>query len=294
MPRSLSALAGLLLAVPALAADPLPIRVERDIVYGTGGGVELQLDIAYPTRGGPYPAVLCLHGGGWRVGNRQELSKANLVFPGTSMIERIAERGYVAASATYRLAPKAKWPAQIEDAKAAVRFLRASAKDYPLDPDRIAALGVSAGGHLACMLGVTEPDDGFEGNGGRPEVSSRVQAVVSVFGPTDFTLKTWSPLAEDVAYIPLFGVKFDADPRLYRRASPVDHVRRGAPPFLFFHGTADPIVDLQQTHRLADNLSEVGTKVRVLEMPGEGHGWLGTKAARSVGQLVDWLDGVLK
>jgi acetyl esterase/lipase len=280
------------LAASTRAASP-EVRVERDVPFKTADGQELRMDIARPKGPGPHPAVLCLHGGAWRAGNRQQLSQANLVFTEASLIEQLAARGFVAASASYRLAPKARWPAQIEDAKAAVRFLRASAGKLDLDTDRVAALGISAGGHLACLLGLTEPEDGFDGEA-RPGESARVQAVVSIFGPTDFTLKTWSILSDETAFVPLFGVRFNEDPLLYRKASPVHYARPGAPPFLFVHGTADPIVDPAQTHRLADNLSEAGAKVKVVEVPGEGHGWLGDKARRTVRQAGDFLITTLK
>src|SRR5438309_7705640 len=152
------------LLVPALvhAQDKKPeIRIERDLVYGKGGDTEMQLDLAMPKDGdGPFPVVLCIHGGGWRQGNRQQMSKT---------IEVLAGRGFVAVTPSYRLAPDAKYPAQVEDVKAAVRWVRANAKTYKANPDRIGAIGFSAGAHLACLLGVTNKDDGLEGKGGNGE-----------------------------------------------------------------------------------------------------------------------------
>src|SRR5712691_3000594 len=114
----------------------------------------------------PFPALVCIHGGGWRIGNRQQLDQS---------IETFAGRGYVAVTVSYRLAPQAKFPAQIEDCKATVRWLRANAKDLKINPERIGALGFSAGAHLACLLGTTDERDGLEGDGGNPKQSSRVQ-----------------------------------------------------------------------------------------------------------------------
>jgi acetyl esterase/lipase len=138
--------------------------------------VEFQLNLAMPKKGkGPFPAVVCIHGGGWYQGQPQDLN---------SMTELLARRGYVAATVSYRLVPSARFPARIEDCKAAVRWLRANARQYPINPDRIGAIGFSAGSHLSYLLGVTDKKDGLEGTGGNPQLSSRVQAMVSFFGRT--------------------------------------------------------------------------------------------------------------
>src|SRR5262249_22409445 len=158
----------------------------------------LQLDLAMPKDGdGPFPAVVCIHGGGWRGGSRQDLTRSIPPLGGRSLIEYLAGRGYVAATVSYRLAPKDKFPAQIEDCKAAVRWLRANAKKYKINPERFGAVGFSAGGHLVSLLGTSDKDDALEGNGGNPEQSSRVQAVVNFFGPTDFTTKDWTDQVEE-------------------------------------------------------------------------------------------------
>lgn len=131
------------------------IRVERDIVYGKADRMELLLNLALPKDGkGPFPAVVCIHGGGWRAGKREDMD---------SMAELLARRGYVAATVSNRLVPTARFPAQIEDCKAAVRSLRANAAKYQINPDRIGEIGPSAGGHLSCLLGVTDKKDGLEG-----------------------------------------------------------------------------------------------------------------------------------
>src|SRR5262245_57591536 len=164
------AVLGVLVAAPWLCADqPREVRFEKDLVFGKGGDTDLQLDLAMPKDGdGPFPALVCIHGGGWKGGKRQdhdELSKT------------MAAQGYVCVTITYRLAPDTKFPGQVEDCKAAVRWLRANAKKYKVNPEKIGAFGFSAGGHLSCMLGTTDKNDGLEGKGGNPEQSSRVQAV---------------------------------------------------------------------------------------------------------------------
>ena len=262
------------------------VRVERDLVYGKGGGEELRLDLAMPGEGdGPFPAVVCLHGGGWRSGNRQQLGQT---------IEALAGRGYVAVTVSYRLAPGARFPAQIEDCKAAVRWLRANAGKYKVNPDRIGGLGFSAGAHLACLLGTTDKTAGLEGSGGNPESSSRVQAVVSFFGPTDFTAKTWSKEIEDNVFLPFLGARFEDSPEVYRKASPVSYVSKDDPPFLFFHGTEDKLVNIRQSKVLAEKLKEAGVEAKVVVMEGEGHGWRGAALGRTIEQTLAFFDGHLK
>jgi acetyl esterase/lipase len=262
------------------------VRVERDLVYGKGGDTDLQLDLAMPKDGdGPFPAIVCIHGGGWRGGNRQNLAKT---------IEVLAGRGYVAATISYRLVPKATFPAQIEDSKAAVRWLRANAKKYKVDPDHIGAVGYSAGGHLCCLLGVTSKGDRLEGKGGNAEQSSQVQAVVSFFGPTDFTERTWNATVEKDILAPFLGGAFEDKRDNYKKASPVSYVRKSAPPFLFFHGTEDKVVAVSQSRIMADKLRGVGASAKLVEIEGAGHGWGGEKLLETVEQMVKFFDTNLK
>jgi acetyl esterase/lipase len=290
MKRNLSALLPMLLLIVAtpltFAQDQKPeIRVERDLVYGKGGDVDLKLDLALPTTDGPFPAVVCVHGGGWKAGQRQDMAKT---------IEGLAKRGYVAATISYRLAPAAKFPAQIEDCKAAVRWLRANAQKYHINADRIGAVGFSAGGHLVCLLGTTQKSDDLEGTGGNPEQSSRVQAVVSFFGPTDFSTKTWSDDIEKVFLIPFFGAPFADKPEIYKRGSPIAYATKDAPPFLFFHGDKDELVGIRHSRLLAEKLQSVGVKAKVVVMEGEGHGWRGEKLQQTIEQMFAFFDEQLK
>jgi acetyl esterase/lipase len=262
------------------------IRVDRDLVYGKGGETDLKLDLAMPKEGkGPFPAIVCVHGGGWKAGNRQQLEKT---------IEGMAARGYVAVTVSYRFSPGARFPAQIEDCKAAVRWLRANAAKYQVNPERIGAVGFSAGGHLVCLLGTTDKNDGLEGQGGNPEQSSRVQAVVSFFGPTDFTTKTWNEAVEKEFLIPLFGTTFEENPAIYKKASSITYVTKDDPPFLFFHGTEDRLVGIRHSQLLADKLQEVGVKAKVVVMEGAGHGWQGEKLRQSIDQMFAFFNEQLK
>jgi acetyl esterase/lipase len=280
-----------LLTLPApalLRADDKSqeVRIEKDLAYGKGGDKDLQLDLAMPKDGdGPFPVVVCIHGGGWRGGKRQDMTKT---------IEVLAGRGYVAVTPSYRLAPDAKFPSQIEDVKAAVRWLRANAKTYKIDPDRIGAIGFSAGAHLACLLGVTNRDDDLEGKGGNADQSSRVHCVVSFFGPTDLTRDDWTKEIEDNILVPFLGGTIKDKPEQYKKASPVTYVKKDAPPFLFFHGDKDKIVGVEQSKILCEALKKAGGSAKVEVIEGEGHGWAGEKLKDSIEKMTAFLDANLK
>ncbi|HKB02602.1 MAG TPA: alpha/beta hydrolase [Gemmataceae bacterium] len=279
----LAGLTALAAALPA-AAQPT-FKTELDIVYSKPGERELKLDLARPADGnGPFPCVVCLHGGGWRLGNKRDLR---------GWTEFLAHRGYVAASIGYRLAPDATFPAQIEDAKTAVRFLRAHADRYGIDKDRFAVLGYSAGGHLACLLGLADEKCGFEGKE-CPDESSRVQAVVDYFGPTDLSGFAKDASSQRGVFGPFIGAKYADKPEAHDRASPIRYASRAAPPFLIFHGTKDGIVPIEQSRHLADRLRELGVSYRLVEVPDEGHGWSGRASAITTDETIQFLDAKLK
>jgi len=281
-----------LATVPARSEDAPPaVKVERNVVYTTAGGEKLMMDIAAPKEGGPHPAVLLLHGGAWMSGSRKDLSTSSK--KGTpSLIEQIAARGYVVASASYRLAPKHKFPAQIEDARTAVRFLRANAKKYDLKPDQIAAGGFSAGGHLALLLGLA--DKGSFKNDELADHSSRVNCVVSFFGPTDLSLYASSEGLVDAYMVPWLGKECKTDKAVFAKASPLEFATKDDPPVLFIHGTADFVVPIVHSERLLDKLKELGVKADLITMKGEGHGWDGKAAVKSTQDTLQFLDEHLK
>lgn len=276
-----------LLTAPAgLRAQEKEVQVEQGLVYGKAGTTELKLNLAMPKEGdGPFPAIVCIHGGGWRGGKRESLNDVTHLF---------ARKGYVAVTVSYRLVPDAKFPAQIQDCKAAVRWLRANAKKYHTDPEHIGAVGFSAGGHLCCLLGVTDKKDGLEGDGGNADQSSRVQAVVSYFGPTDLCEKTWGKDLEEKVLAPFVGAAFDEKPELYKKVSPVTYVNKGAPPFLFFHGSKDTLVAPRHSRVMCDKLQAAGGSAKVVIMDGEGHGWAGEKLKQTVDQTIAFFDENLK
>lgn len=278
----------MLLPSPEIGAQPdkQDTTFKKDLVFGKGGGEDLQLNLALPSKGnGPYPAIVCVHGGGWKAGNRNDL---NL------LIGLLAERGFVAATVSYRLAPKYRFPAQIEDCKAAVRWLRANAKQYNLNPDRIGAVGFSAGGHLVSLLGAADKNDGLEGSGGSPDQSSRVQAVVNFFGPTDFINKTWTEKIEKDYFIGFLGDTYDNARDLYQKASPLHYVTKDDPPFLFFHGDKDTLVDIHHSKIMDGKLRETGVVSQLVIMKGQAHGWMGEPLLKSLDQTAKFFEEKLK
>ena len=192
------------------------------------------------------------------------------------MLREFAAHGYVAVSPQYRFCPKEVFPAQVQDVKAAVRWMKAHAKERRIDPDRIGAIGFSAGGHLALMLGVTGASDGLEGavSAGGPD--SRIQAVVNYFGPTDLGAKdipeVSQPLIRD-----FLGATPTDKPDLAAKASPRTYVTKDDAPMLTFQGTKDPLVPHTQAVVLADAMTAGGVQGRVELMVGAGHGWGGPR-----------------
>jgi acetyl esterase/lipase len=257
-------------AAPAPAQDPpfkLPENVElrADVVYGKGGGRDLKLDLFLPKAApSPRPGIVFIHGGGWSGGNRHAFYRQAAYLA--------SKRGYVGACIEYRLSGEAKFPAAVEDAKCAVRWLRANAQKYGVDPNRIAAAGGSAGGHLVAMLAVTDKAAGLEGTGGNAGFSSRVNLAIVFNGPTDLTAlagraQTANPVSSFLGALP------SEKPELYRQAAPVTYVDKQAPPFLFLHGTADMTVPIEQAKLLQRKLREAGVQAELFESPGATHGY---------------------
>lgn len=297
MPRSATAAAFFLALVGvAPAADKPALVIQRNVNYATVGGEKLYLDVVAPLGGGPYPCVVCYHGGGWRGGSRKDLStgeKDKTGKVGRSILEAIAAEGYVAVSAGYRLAPKAQFPAQIEDAKTAIRYLRENAKRYDIDPTRVGAAGFSAGGHLALLAGLADKSAGLEGSL-FAEQSSAVKCVVSFFGPTDLSLYATTPGIEDAFMVPLLGKECKLDGTIYRRASPIEYATKTAPPVLMIHGTFDIVVPIIHSERLQKKLKDAGATAELVTVPGAGHGWNGATMAKTTRDALTFLDEHLK
>ncbi|MEM1070459.1 MAG: alpha/beta hydrolase [Planctomycetota bacterium] len=258
------------MSLPAFAAD---VALTRDIVFGRGGDVELRLDLARPVEASePAPCVVVIHGGAWRSGNKSLH---------INEIRRFAEQGYVSATIQYRLCPKHCFPAQIEDVKCAVRFLRANAKKYGIDPKRIGAIGFSAGAHLSMMLGTMDPKDGFEGDGGWADQSSKVQAVVSFFGPTELAGEDLPERSVSLVNAFIGGTKADMM-QAFKDASPITYVDSGDAPMLLLQGTEDPLVPHTQAIKMVDLMTEANVPGRVELIIDVSHGWGGQELQRTI------------
>lgn len=250
---------------------PASVRAVRDIAYVRRGAHDLKLDLYMPADRGtpPHPAIVFVHGGGWRTGVRANFAP---------MAIRMAERGYVAATIDYRLSPEAPYPAAIHDAKAAVRWVRAHAADYGIDPDRIAIAGGSAGGQIAALTGVTNDEARFDPDGAPGAVPSKVQAIVNIDGLSDFTSEEARKYEDGPAKQPSaagawFGGRYAQQPALWRDASPLFHVGPGTPPTLF-------IVSAQRRFSLGREemvakMRALGVASRVVPVPDTPHSfWL--------------------
>lgn len=272
----------------------LKIVVEKDIPFGKTPQKELKLDMARPEGRGPFPTVVCVHGGAWRMGSRKDVSGGDGVsLGGKSLVEELAAAGYVAVAVSYRLSTEAVFPAQIEDCKSAVRFLRANAEKYSIDKDRFGAVGFSAGGHLVSLMGLTEAKDGLDGKD-YPKESSQVQAVVSFFGPQDLPWYARDESAERSVFVPLLGGTLKEKPEVWKAASPSSYLPKVVPPMLFIHGTVDRLVPYEQSKRAVERLKAAGHDATLTTMAGADHGWSGESAKKSMKETIAFFDAKLK
>ena len=253
-------------------ALPEGTKAIRDAAYVIGGHERQKLDLYLPPGAtNPLPLIIWVHGGAWKTGSKENCPAL-----------RYLERGYAVASLNYRLSQHAVFPAQIADCKAAIRWLRAHAKEHGLDPDLFAAWGSSAGGHLVALLGTSGGVETFD-QGANRDVSSRVQAVVDFFGPTDFTQMSKfslpnAPFDHDAAASPesqLIGGAIQENKTKAAAANPLSYVSRDDPPFLIMHGSQDDLVPYQQSELLRDALQKAGVPVTFKLIAGAGHGFGG-------------------
>ncbi len=255
--------------VAALSASAQSFTTVDALEYANPG-VPLLLDLRIPDGPGPHPVILYLHSGAWITGDR---------FGGPAI--RQASRGYAVASAEYRLAPKHIWPAQMEDAKAAVRWLRANAARFRLDPARIGVFGTSAGGHLAAVLGTSGGVAELEGSQlGNPQFSSRVRVVVDLYGPTDLLKMEEQkipciPLSGNASFMPpslLMGCPIQQCREKAMTASPMSYVTSDDPPFLIMQGLLDCLVPWRQSVMLHDALEAESVRSTLVLLPNGEHG----------------------
>jgi len=252
----------------------------NDIEFARSGGVPLTLDASIPDGRGPFPAVIVVHGGGWEAGSKRSYEKP--------LLPVLTDAGFAWFTINYRLAPQYKFPAAVEDVEAAVRWVRRNAKEYKVDPNRIALMGESAGGHLVAMVGV------------RPTRETRVAAVVDFYGPHDLE-KRESDRGEIGKNLRQFlGIdKLDAAGRArLREASPVTYVRKGLPPFLLIHGTKDAAVPYDQSPLFCEKLKQSGNRCEVFTVAGAPHGigaWeMNPEWQTYKPKMVEWLKATLR
>lgn len=272
-------------AIGQPATEAPDVTRSYDVVYTNAAGTELRLDVAQPqARQSPLPAVLVIHGGAWREGGKEENRK---------LLADFARRGYVAISPQYRFCPESPFPAQVHDVKAAVRWVRANAASLGVDSDSIGAMGFSAGGQLALMLGLTGPADGFEGKNASSSPGSGVRAVVSYFAPLDLADPALSEFGKSLVANCLIG-NDRSRAALAKKSSPLTFVGAGDAPVLAFQGTKDPLVPYRQALRLAEALTAAGVPGRVELLVGAGHGWQGEEYDRTMKETFEFFDRHLK
>ena len=257
------------------AAQPAPVRssftVQRDVVYTPQGWPEvLKADVYQPAGTGAKPAVLLIHGGGWAAPDRREQM--------ASIAERVAKRGYVVVNATYRFAPAYLYPAPLNDLREALKWMRANAVQYQIKPDQIAAMGYSAGGHLAAQLGVLD---------GPPEL--RVQAVVDGAGPTDLRKYKGGKLVPQF----LGGTQLQVS-KQFAEASPVTHVSKDDPPTFLYHGSWDTLVPDDHSGDFKAALDAAGVHAEWFKIIGRGHITAFFMDGPAIDAALDFLDRTLR
>lgn len=276
----------------AAAAVPEGTKVLTDLPYVTGGHSSQALDLYVPmnkTAGvvPPPPLIVFIHGGGWQAGSKQ-------MCPARAFLAK----GYAVASVEYRFSDVAPFPAQVEDCKAAVRWLRAHAKEHGYNAEKIAVWGPSAGGHLVSMLGVTGNKRDFD-VGENLDQSSQVQAVIDFYGPEDFEHygdgpNPGIPADPRGTVAKLLGGPIKDKLELARRASPVTHVHKDAAPFLILQGDADPLVPVQQSQLIDTTLKGVGVESTLKILPGAKHGGPQFQSPEALGWIEAFLGKHLK
>lgn len=276
-------------AVALQAADlqlPAGVQFDRDIEFANPADQHLKLNLARPSgpQDSPLPAILCIHGGGFRSGTREGYD---------GLCVKLAAHGFVAATVTYRLAPAFRFPAAVHDCKAAVRWMRKNAATYGVDPKRVGVMGGSAGGHLAQFLGVTARVPEFEGDA-NPGPSSEVQCVVNFYGPSDFT-RSYGHSVDAHEVLPLFfGGNLDEKRREHIRGSPLYWVTPDAAPTLCIHGDQDKYVAMDQAVWLVDRLKASAVEADLLTLTGAGHGFRAGDEEKAEAAMLAFFDRKLK
>lgn len=260
----LFALTASLLSLPQFAWSDSPKT--KDVVFATVGEHELKLDLYLPDEVENPPLVVFIHGGGWRNGSYKACRTAWLT-----------DHGFAVASVSYRLTDKGAFPIQSHDCKGAIRWLRAHAKEYGYNAEKVGVAGTSAGGHLALVMGTTADNEALEGTvGGNNDQSSRVQAVVDFYGPSDFVARSKNQPSKteqpDSPVFLLLGGAASKNVEKAKLASPAWQVTKDDAPLLIIHGDKDKTVNLRQSKRIEAVYKEAGLPVSLEVIPGAGHG----------------------
>jgi triacylglycerol lipase len=237
-------------------------EVQRDVPYAKPADQELLLDAYVPKGDGPFPAVLVVHGGSWKSGNKMQLS-------GYAM--KLAARGMAAFAINYRLAPKYKHPSQIDDCRSALRWVEEKASEYRVDPDRIGAIGYSAGAHLVFLLGVAgdqrKPTDPIHQYQAGSPTGRRLRAVVAGGSPCDFTVVK----ERSKTLVEFLGGTQEEVPAMYVEASPRFFISSDDPPILFFHGTGDDLVTIKGPEIMIEEFQAKGVEASLLRIERADH-----------------------
>ena len=268
-----------------------PPQIFPDVEYRRIGDKSLTLDLYGRPADSALPLVIWVHSGAWRMGDNKHPPAVPL----------LTGSGFAVASITYRFSQEALFPAQIQDCKAAVRWLRAHAHEYNLNPDKIGAWGASAGGHLVALLGLAEDVPAFE-DGDYLDQSSQVQAVCDWYGPTDFLQMDShaldsSPFPHDAADSPesqLVGGPIQENRDKVAAANPITYITEGHPPFLIMHGDQDPLVPFHQSQLLYEALASTGVAVTFRPVAGAGHGDAGFRDEALLLQVLAFFSQHLK
>lgn len=264
---------------------PDGVKAQYDLEYVPKGHERNKLDVYFPAdASGALPLVVWVHGGAWRGGTKDRC-------PAVPMVSK----GYAVASINYRLSQHDVYPAQIEDCKAAIRWLRGNAAKFHIDPKRIGVWGASAGGHLVALLGTAGAVSEWENRGVHNDQSSRVQAVCNWFGPTDFMQFSPEVVANPKSALAiLIGGPLSANKEKVAKANPITFVSRETPPFLIMHGDEDPTVPLSQSKILVDALKAAGVEVSLEVFKGAKHGGPEFMKPEVMKQVADFFDKQLK
>jgi acetyl esterase len=257
------------------------------IVYGEAAGEKLTMDYYAPAGPGPHPVAIIIHGGGFIGGTSKNGSEAYCA-------DFLAPAGYAVFAINYRLAPKYPYPAMVEDVQRAIRFIRAHASDWSADPKRMALVGGSAGGYLSNMAGLLNSPGDKSAQDPVDRESARVQAVVTLFGPTDFRGK---PMNENVQALLGAPIAQKGQDSVFAEASPITHVSKSAPPFLLIHGDKDEAVPYTESTNLQEALHAVGVRCDLIRIPNGPHatgGWYKVPGVPDwERQMTEWLNARL-